>query len=179
MQVPFLPFNISPALILFLMVLAWLFRALKQREHAEKEEDPKPKVIQRGPGMSFSAGRDAAHQNARFQQVFIPMEPDEEDALRAFYLHELGLTEMRAPNYPKNLDGFWAISGTRQIYFGTQPSFRFDVEALPSFPMANLEAVADRLAAAGYDVAWDRSVPYVQCLVLTDPAGTQIALIGA
>ncbi|MEO0903444.1 MAG: hypothetical protein AAFX89_01600, partial [Pseudomonadota bacterium] len=114
----------------------------------------------------------------RFQQTFIPMEPDEEPALRAFYLGELGLTEMRAPNYPKNADGFWAVSGTRQIYFGTQPSFPFDVNALPSFPIANIDAVAEQLTSAGYRAAWDSSIPYVQRLIVIDPAGTQIALIG-
>ena len=179
MQIPFLPFEIPPALILLLMVLAWLYYSLKQRERDQNEEDPRPKVKIRGRGMDFSAGRDAAQQNARFQQAFIPMEPDEETALRAFYLGELGLTEMRAPNYPKDLDGFWAVSGTRQIYFGTQPSFPFDVHALPSFPIKDVDMVAEKLAEAGYQTCWDRSIPYVQRLIVTDPAGTQIALIGA
>jgi hypothetical protein len=174
-----LPFQISPALIVFLMVLLFLYRSLKQRARDENEEDPRPKVIRRGPGMMFSAGRDAAQQNARFQQVFIPMEPEEEPALRDFYLQKLGLTEMRSPNYPTGQDGFWAVSGTRQIYFGTQPNFPFDVEALPSFPISDLDSLAEHLAQTGHAVAWDRSVPYVQCLVVTDPAGTQIALIGA
>lgn len=174
-----LPFQTSPALIVFLMVVYFLYRSLKQRERDENEEEPKPKLKRSRTGQVYSAGRDAAQQNARFQQVFIPMEPDEETAVRGFYLQELGLTEMRSPNYPTGQDGFWAVSGTRQIYFGTQPNFPFDVSALPSFPVSNLEDVAARLAQSGHPVAWDRSVSYVQCLVVTDPAGTQIALIGA
>lgn len=173
-----LPFNISPALIVFLMVLAFLYHSLKQRERDKNEDEPEPKLKLRRTGMMYSAGRDAAQQNARFQQVFIPMEPDEEAAVRGFYLDQLGLTEMRSPNYPTGQDGFWAVSGSRQIYFGTQPNFPFDVHALPSFPLFNLEDVAARLTDAGYVVAWDRSISYVQCLVVTDPVGTQIALIG-
>ena len=169
----------SAALIVFLMVVGWLYWSLKQRARDENEDDPRPKRSLSEAGMDFSAGRDAAQKGARFQQVFIPMEPDEEEALRAFYLGQLGLTEMRAPNYPKDLDGFWAVSGTRQIYFGTQPSFSFDVSALPSFPLANLEGVAVQLTKAGYDTSWDHSIPYVQRLIFTDPAGTQIALVGA
>ncbi|MEJ8561799.1 hypothetical protein QTO30_11605 [Yoonia sp. GPGPB17] len=165
-----LPFDIPPELILLLMVLAWLYYSFKQRERDENEEDPRPKAKIHGRGMDFSASRDAAQQNARFQQVFIPMEPEEEADLRAFYLGELGLTEMRAPNYPKDVDGFWAVSGTRQIYFGTQPSFPFDVNALPSFPIAHLDNVAEKLAASGHSIAWDRSIPYVQRLIVTDPA---------
>ncbi|PJI93114.1 hypothetical protein BC777_1983 [Yoonia maricola] len=177
MEIPFLGIEISATLILFLMVLAWLYHGYKQRERDLNEEDPRPKIKQRGRGMDFSASRDAAQLNARFQQAFIPMEPHEEDALRAFYLDELGLTEMRAPNYPKDVDGFWAVSGTRQIYFGTQPSFAFDVHALPSFPIANIKTVAQQLAASGHPVVWDNSTAYVQRLIVTDPAGTQIALI--
>lgn len=173
-----MPLEIPASLIVLLLVIYWLYRSLKQREQDENEDDPRPKIKLRGPDMAFSAGRNAAQQNARFQQVFILMEPGEEDALRDFYLRELGLTEMRAPNYPQNQDGFWAVSGTRQIYFGTQPNFSFDVSALPAFPLSNLDTVAKQLAQAGHPVAWDRSVSYVQCLVVTDPAGTQIALIG-
>jgi len=176
---PLLALESASALLIFLLVVFWLYRSHRQREQDENEEDPRPKRILRGAGMDFSAGRDAAQKGGRFQQVFIPMEPDEEEALRAFYLQELGLTEMRAPNYPKDLDGFWAVSGTRQIYFGTQPSFSFDTSALPSFPVSKLDQVADQLAKVGCETAWDRSIPYVQRLVVTDPAGTQIALIGA
>lgn len=178
MQIAALPFDIPPALIVLLMVIYWLYRSLKQREKDENEEDPRPKVKLRGPDMAFSAGRDAAHQNARFQKTFIPMEPKEEAAVRAFYLDELGLMEMRPPDYPQNQDGFWAVSGTRQIYFGTQPNFPFDKKALPAFPLSNLEDVSQRLTQAGHPVTWDRSVSYVECLVVVDPAGTQIALIG-
>lgn len=176
---PLLALESSSALLVFLLVAFWLYRSLRQRNADENEQDPRPKRALRGPDMAFSAGRDAAHKGARFQQTFVPMEPDEEQALRVFYLQELGLTEMRAPNYPKDLDGFWAVSGTRQIYFGTQPSFSFDTSALPSFPIARLEQVAEQLAVAGHETSWDRSIPYVQRLVVTDPAGTQIALIGA
>ena len=176
---PLFALDSTSALLVFLLVAFWLYRSHKQREADENEQDPRPKRALRGPGVAYSAGRDAAHKGARFQQIFVPMEPEEEQALRTFYLQELGLTEMRAPNYPKDVDGFWAVSGSRQIYFGTQPSFAFDTSSPPSFPLAKLEQVAARLTAAGYETAWDRSIPYVKRLVVTDPAGTQIALIGA
>ena len=172
-----LPFNIPPELILLFVVLAWLQYSFKQREIDQDEEGPTPKAKIRGRGMDYSAGRDAAQQNARFQQAFVPMEPDDEAALRDFYLGTLGLIEMRAPNYPKDVDGFWAVSGTRQIYFGTQPSFPVDMYGLPSFPIARIEAVAEQLEAAGHEIDWDTSVPYVKRLIVTDPAGNKIALI--
>ena len=50
---------------------------------------------------------------------------------------------------------------------------------VPGRGYAALEEVAEKLAEAGYQTGWDRSIPYVQRLIVTDPAGTQIALIGA
>lgn len=179
MQLPFIPFDVPVTAIILLVLFFLLLRDLQRRLRKTPSDQPDRKSKQRGPDMDYSAGRDAAHQNTRLQQVFIPMDPDEEQMLRAFYLGELGLVEMRAPNYPQDQDGFWAVSGARRIYFGTRPSFPFDPTALPSFPLANLPDVADRLTAAGYAVTWDTRLSYVQRLIVTDPAGTQIALIGA
>lgn len=131
----------------------------------------------RGPDMAYSAGRDPAHNNNRLQQVFIPMQPDQEEALRAFYLGELGLMEMRAPNSHLNQDGFWAISGTRQLYFGTMPDFKHDLGALPTFSVAQWRDVSERLTALGYETTLDRSNAYLDRLILTDPAGNEIGLI--
>lgn len=176
MEIPALPFEISATSIVMLLVLFVIVGGMRGRVKKD-HDDPFGANRKRGPDMAYSAGRDAAAQNSRSQQVFIPMESENEALLRAFYLDEMGLMEMRAPNYPKDTDGFWAVSGSRQIYFGTQPSFDFAKGAMPGFPIKNLPDVAERLHMAGYQVAWDTSTPYVQCLVVVDPAGTQIALI--
>ncbi len=133
----------------------------------------------RGPDMALSAGRDPAHQNTRLRQIFIPMEPHEEEALRAFYLTELGLDEMRAPQSHLQQDGFWAIAGTRQLYMGTMPDFKVERGELPAFPIRNIRDVSDRLTVLGYDTQWDRRAGYVEKLLVTDPAGNRIALIAA
>ncbi|MDX8350747.1 hypothetical protein [Cognatiyoonia sp. IB215182] len=156
-------------------LFGWIVEIFTGRESTYSDKPRK----RRGPDMAFSAGRDPAHQNTRLRQIFIPMEPHEEDALRAFYLDILGLDEMRAPNSHLRQDGFWAVSGTRQIYLGTMPDFAFDRAALPAFPLRNIHDVADRLATDGYDTAWDRSEQFVEKLIVMDPAGNQIALIPA
>src|SRR6056297_2007259 len=89
----------------------------------------------RGPDMAFSAGRDAAHQNTRLRQVFVPMQAEDEQAMRAFYFGIIGLQEMRSPNYAPESEGFWAASGTRQIYFGAEPRFAVDPAVMPGFPV--------------------------------------------
>lgn len=159
-------------------ILDALFGWMVEMFTGRRNDVPKPRKW-RGPDMAYSAGRDPAHQNTRLRQVFVPMEPHEEEALRAFYLTELGLDEMRAPQSHLQQDGFWAIAGTRQLYFGTMPDFAVDRSARPAFPVRNIRDVSERLTQLGYDTQWDRSSGYVERLLLTDPAGNQIALIAA
>lgn len=160
--------------------VAIVFFLLARIRRAGGATDASPKPIgkkRRGPDMAFSAGRDPANQNLRLQQVFIPMEPETETAMREFYLGRLGLTEMRSPNYPPEKDGFWAVSGTRQIYLGTDPRFVFDPNMRPAFPVQRLGVLAKAFDAIGAETYWDTSNSYVTCLVVTDPAGNEIGLI--
>jgi len=179
MSIPDLPFGISPIVIVVLVAFFLLWRDVQRRfRKAQNQQALEPKKKKRrGPDMAFSAGRDAAQQNARLKQVFIPMQPEEEEDLRQFYLGLIGLQEMRAPNFPDDSDGFWAVSGRRQIYFGTRPSFAFDAESLPAFPLVGLDDVVARLEAAGYHVTWDESHAYIRRCVVVDPAGTSVILI--
>jgi hypothetical protein len=157
-------------------IFGWMIEIFTGHKSMLDQNGPRRR---RGPDMSFSAGRDAAHQNARLRQVFIPMEPQDEAALRAFYLQDLGLMEMRAPNSRLQQDGFWAVSGTRQIYLGTMPDFKPDFSELPGFPLPNLQDKAEQLDAAGYQIRWDTSIRYVRRLIVIDPAQNEIALIEA
>lgn len=177
MQLAFISFEAGAWIVVFLLAIFWFNQVWQGRQDEENPKEQKKKFGRRGPDMAFSAGRDAAQQNARFLQVFIPMEPDEEAVVRHFYLEVLGLTEMRAPNYPQNVDGFWATTGSRQIYFGTQPNFAFDASVIPAFPIADIENVAADLIAEGYRATWNKDIPYVKRLVVTDPTGLQIGLI--
>ena len=130
----------------------------------------------RGRDMAFSAGRDPAHRNTRLRQVFIPMEPEHQSILRDFYLNELGLDEMRAPNSHLQQDGFWAVAGTRQLYLGTMPDFKSERGVLPAFPVRNIRDISERLTELGFETLWDRSNPFMEQLILIDPAGNKIAL---
>ena len=106
------------------------------------------------------------------------MHPEHDATLRQFYLTELGLMEMRAPNGHLNQDGFWAISGTRQVYVGTMPDFPVDRGELPTFSVENLRDASERLTELGFETTMDRSNPYVDRLFVTDPIGNEIGLIG-
>lgn len=113
------------------------------------------------------------------RQIHVPMLPQSEDAMRAFYLGLLGMIEMRAPDDAPAAGGFWAVSGTRQVYFGQSPDFQQPRHERPAFVYPNLDAIAQTLASAGHVAVWDTSLAYVRRLEVTDPAGNPIALIGA
>lgn len=87
--------------------------------------------------------------------------------------------EIRRPNSHRQQDGFWAVSGTCQIYFGTMPDFKPDFDELPGFAVPNLKDTAEQLSTAGFQTRWDNSNSYVQRLVVIDPAQTEVALIEA
>ncbi|WP_341368510.1 hypothetical protein [Yoonia sp. BS5-3] len=113
------------------------------------------------------------------RQIPVPMLPQHEAEMRGFYLDLLGMVEMRPPDGADAADGFWAVCGTRQVYFG-RPENPYQKRAEPpAFVYPGLDAVAIRLTDAGWNVRWDNERDYVRRLLLTDPAGNQIALIGA
>ena len=130
-----------------------------------------------GPDMALSAGRDAAHQINMAQEVHVPMRPDEEPAMRAFYLDLVGMAEMRAPTYPKDQDGFWAILGIRRAYFGLSPGFKVKAGVPPTFAIRDLDAMASALTETGHEIAWDNRLDYARRLATLDPAGNGIVFI--
>lgn len=174
------------ALLLLGLVIAWLFysRRKADRERRQGSTDWEAQALARmqrrgsKPDMAFSAGRDAANQVNMAREIHIPMLPASEPEMRDFYLDLLGMTEMRAPNYPAQQDGFWAIIGRRRVYFGIAPNFSSDPNDVPTLAVPNLDAMADRLTAAGHQVVWDTRLSYARRLGVIDPAGNTIALIG-
>jgi len=165
--------------VAMLIVAVLLFQWPLKGKKGLDEDDPFAKVRRASgkPDMAFSAGRDAAQQNSRAQDVHIPMAPDEEPAIRRFYLDMMGLTEMRTPDTAKGLDGFWAILGTRRVYFGMSPNFPTDANQAPTFAVRDVNAMADTLVQAGCRIEWDTRYSYAQRLLTIDPAGNVIVFV--
>lgn len=86
-----------------------------------------------------------------------------EDAARAFYAEGLGMTEVPKPAELARRGGCWFrgydVDGsvTSEIHVGVEEPFVPARKAHPAFlvdSVAELEAVGDRLAAAGFEVDW-------------------------
>lgn len=102
-----------------------------------------------------------------------------EDAARAFYLAGLGLHEIPKPPALIDRGGFWASGAGTPLHFGIDPEFRPARKAHIALRIPDLDALAERLGASGYDVLWDTTLPDIRRFFSADPAGNRIELIQA
>jgi catechol 2,3-dioxygenase-like lactoylglutathione lyase family enzyme len=96
------------------------------------------------------------------------------DAARRFYGGLLGLAELAKPEPMRASGGVWFEPG---IHLGVESDFRPAKKAHPGLRMADLDATAERLEAAGADVEWDDRWPGVRRLYTHDPFGNRLELL--
>jgi catechol 2,3-dioxygenase-like lactoylglutathione lyase family enzyme len=110
--------------------------------------------------------------------VQIAMPGGEEDRARAFYVEQLGFTEIPKPPELAKRGGAWFQAGEVQLHLGVEADFRPARKAHPAFLVEELEALLARLRTAGYEP--DTSQPpldgYKRAHVF-DPFGNRIELM--
>lgn len=82
-------------------------------------------------------------------QLAIP--PGQEDAARAFYRDLLGMTEIPKPATLAARGGCWFESGSAILHLGVEDPFAPARKAHPAFLVTDLDALEQRLTAAGHD----------------------------
>jgi catechol 2,3-dioxygenase-like lactoylglutathione lyase family enzyme len=108
-------------------------------------------------------------------QIAVPA--GSEPALRDFYGTVLGMTEVAKPAELAARGGVWFRSGTAELHLGVEADFRPAGKAHPALLVADLDAVAGRLAEAGRSVRPDDLLPgYHRCYV-DDPCGNRLELL--
>jgi catechol 2,3-dioxygenase-like lactoylglutathione lyase family enzyme len=116
----------------------------------------------------------ARRDGARLDHVQLAMPPGGEEAARSFYGGVLGLAEVSKPEPLRAAGGVWFAPG---VHLGVEAGFRPARKAHPGLGMSDLDGVAGRLAAAGFDVTWDERWPGVRRLHTSDPFGNRLELI--
>jgi catechol 2,3-dioxygenase-like lactoylglutathione lyase family enzyme len=111
---------------------------------------------------------------ATLDHVQVAMPPGGEDAARRFYAGLLGLAEITKPDALQASGGVWFEPG---VHLGVESSFRPAKKAHPGLRLADLDAVAARLRAAGADVEWDERWPGVRRFYTHDPFGNRLELL--
>jgi catechol-2,3-dioxygenase len=104
-----------------------------------------------------------------------------EHAARRFYGELLGLCELEKPEALRARGGVWFACGAHQLHIGVTQDFSPATKAHPALRVgpAELDLIAERLAAAGSDVQWDDAIPDTRRFYTADPWGNRIELIGS
>ena len=109
----------------------------------------------------------------RLDHVQVAAPPGCEEAARAFYGGLLGLAEVEKPEALRSRGGVWF----EQLHVGVEEDFSPARKAHPALRVDDLDALAERLAAAGARVQWDESLPGVRRFYTADPWGNRIELL--
>jgi catechol 2,3-dioxygenase-like lactoylglutathione lyase family enzyme len=99
-----------------------------------------------------------------------------EKAALAFYGGLLELDQLPKPELLAGRGGCWFRAGTQELHVGVEDPFAPALKAHPSFLVTDLEALAKRLQAAGFEVVPDEAIPGVQRAYTADPFGNRLEL---
>jgi catechol 2,3-dioxygenase-like lactoylglutathione lyase family enzyme len=113
-------------------------------------------------------------------QVAAP--PGCEADARRFYGGVLGLAELPKPAALAGRGGAWfALGSGQQLHVGVEEDFAPALKAHPALVVSGgeLEALAERLVAAGCDVRWDEALAGVSRFYTADPWGNRLELMAS
>jgi catechol 2,3-dioxygenase-like lactoylglutathione lyase family enzyme len=110
-------------------------------------------------------------------QVAAP--PGCEPEARRFFGELLGLTEVEKPELLRARGGVWFAVGAQQLHVGVTEPFSPAAKAHPALLVApgEIDALAERLGAAGALVLWDEALPGGRRFYSQDPWGNRIELV--
>jgi catechol 2,3-dioxygenase-like lactoylglutathione lyase family enzyme len=107
-------------------------------------------------------------------QVAAP--PGCEEQARAFYGGLLGLPELPKPDALAARGGCWFRVGAQELHVGVEEPFAPARKAHPGLVADDLDGLAGRLRAAGYDLADDEAIPGVRRFHVADPFGNRVEI---
>ncbi len=116
---------------------------------------------------------------AALDHVQLAAPPGSEEALRAFYVGVLGMTEIPKPPVLAARGGCWfaAAGGTLQIHVGVEEPFHPARKAHPGLRVTDIAAFAERLVARGAPVVWDGDLPGHRRFYSADPVGNRLEFL--
>lgn len=119
------------------------------------------------------------HRLLALDHVQLAMPAGGEDQAEAFYADLLGLVRQPKPDRLAARGGCWFSNGSVALHLGVDPEFRPARKAHPALVVEDLDALVERLQAAGVAVRPDEDLPGVRRCHVDDPFGNRIELIDA
>jgi catechol 2,3-dioxygenase-like lactoylglutathione lyase family enzyme len=117
------------------------------------------------------------HRFARVHHVQLAIPPGGEDRGRAFYVGVLGLAEVPKPPTLAARGGAWFRDDAIELHLGVDPAFTPARKAHPAIAVADLDALAARLTAAGVPVRSDGDLPGHRHIYADDPFGNRLEFL--
>ena len=112
----------------------------------------------------------------RLHHVQVSCPPGGEDAARAFYGDLLGLTEVAKPELLRARGGVWFREPGLEVHIGVDDEFVAARTAHQAIAVADVDALAARIAEAGHEVAWDDRIPGLRRFHTRDGHGNRVEL---
>ena len=106
------------------------------------------------------------------------MPPGSVDEAARFYTELVGLEPIDRPHTMGSV-GAWFRAGSQELHVSEEAGFVAAARAHPAFAVsaAELDALAERLAAAGARVEWDDRLPAARRFYSYDPAGNRLEFL--
>lgn len=115
----------------------------------------------------------------RLHHVQVACGPGGEDAVRRFYRDALGIPEVEKPPVLAARGGCWFRGNDVEVHVGVEEPFAPARKAHPAFMVEDIDAVADRVAAAGFAVVWDDHFPGCRRFYTADGVGNRVELLAS
>ena len=115
----------------------------------------------------------------RLHHVQVSCPAGGEHAARRFYRELLGLPEVGKPPALAVRGGCWFRGPDVEVHVGVEEPLRPARKAHPAFVVRReeLDALADRLVAAGHPVDWDDDLPGYRRFYTADGSGNRVELL--
>jgi catechol 2,3-dioxygenase-like lactoylglutathione lyase family enzyme len=113
----------------------------------------------------------------RLHHVQVSCPPGGEQAARSFYAGALGLPEVAKPPLLAARGGVWFRDGGCEVHVGVEADFQPARKAHPAFLVEDADAMAKRVASAGFDVAWDDDFPGFRRFYSADGNGNRVEVL--
>ena len=106
------------------------------------------------------------------------MPPGGIDESADFYAGAVGLERIERPATLGGV-GAWFRAASQELHVSEYEEFAPALKAHPAFELdgAELDVLAERLAAAGAEVRWDERLPGVRRFYSFDPAGNRLEFL--
>lgn len=114
---------------------------------------------------------------ARLHHVQLAIPPGGEPACRAFWGGALGMHELEKPAVLAARGGCWFRGGGVEVHLGVEQDFVPARKAHPGILVDDLRGLAEILAAADVDVAWDDEFPGHDRFYAADPFGNRLEFL--